>query len=78
MASRTSLFMHSMDNERTGYFFLPTLYIYNLTGQYIRMEVSKRNAPDYGLAGSGKGDYSGYAVEAGHFTGQDLLGLYDS
>ena len=58
--------------------FLPTLYIYNLTGQYIRMEVSKRNAPDYGLAGSGKGDYSGYAVEVGHFTGQDILGSYDS
>ena len=44
MASHTSLFMHSMDNERTGYFLWPTLYN---TEQYSILNIIKYSFWNY-------------------------------
>ena len=44
------------------------------TGQYIRMELSRRLYPDYGLTGKNEGDYSGYAVATGKFSDGNVFG----
>ncbi|KAK2164307.1 hypothetical protein LSH36_66g07012 [Paralvinella palmiformis] len=44
-------------------------------GQYIRMEISRRRYPDYGLTGLHEGDYSGYGVATGKFSGGMVIDI---
>jgi len=40
------------------------------------MEISRRRYPDYGLTGLHEGDYSGYGVATGKFSGGMVIGKF--